>query len=96
MLEKMKTGGEGEGRQRTRWLDGITDSINMSLTKFQEMVKDREACCPCNPYGRKESNTTERLSNNKSALILILEIAKLKIVTLATKIREKSMLEWCK
>ena len=43
MLEKMKTGGEGEGRQRTRWLDGITDSINMSLTKFQEMVKDREA-----------------------------------------------------
>ena len=31
------------GRQRKRWLDGITDSIDMNLSKFQEMVKDREA-----------------------------------------------------
>ena len=30
-------------RQRTRWLDGITDSIDMNLSKFQEIVKDREA-----------------------------------------------------
>ena len=52
-LEKSLMLGKVEGRRRRRvtedeWLDGITDSIDMSLSKLQEMVKDREVAC-CSP-----------------------------------------------
>ena len=47
-----------------RWLDGITDAMDMKLGKFGEMVRDREALACCRPWGHKESDTTGRLNNN--------------------------------
>ena len=49
------------GRQRMRWLDGITDSMDVNLTELRELVVEGGLAC-CDSWGRKESKTTERLN----------------------------------
>jgi len=61
MLGKIE--GRRRRQQRNKWLDGITDSMDMSLSKLQEMMKGCLACC--SPWHCKESDTTERLNNKE-------------------------------
>ena len=57
-----KTEGRRRGRQRMRWLDGITDSMDLSLSKLRELVDGQGALACCNSWGHKDLDTTEQLN----------------------------------
>ena len=52
-------GGRRRGQQGMRWLNGITDSMNMSLSKLQEIVKDKGSLVCFSPQGHKELDVTQ-------------------------------------
>ena len=60
----------GEGVTGDTWLDGIIKSMDMCLSKLQEILKDREACLGCcSPWGHQESDTVEWLNNNSNSML---------------------------
>ena len=61
MLGKIE-GRRRRGRQRMRWLDGITDSMDMSLSKLRQLVVDRGGLACCFSWGHKELDMTEQLN----------------------------------
>ena len=73
-LEKILMLGKIEGRRRrgqqgTRWLDGITNQMDMSLSKFQGDAEGQGSLACCSPWGCKELDTSYRLNKNNKVLL---------------------------
>ena len=70
MLENIE-GRRRRGQQRMRWLDGITNLMDVSLSKLWEMVKGQGSLVCCSPWDHQELDRTERLNNKKSGSVFI-------------------------
>jgi len=93
ILRKIE-GRRRRGRQRMRWLDGITDSMDVSLGELEELVMNRGLAC-CDSWGRKELDTTERMNwtelnwaDDKQTANYILNVEKLKAFPLKSETRQ--------
>ena len=62
MLEKIESR-KRRGQQRMRWLDGVIDSMEMSLSKLRELGDGQGGLACCSPWGHTESDTPERLTD---------------------------------
>ena len=72
-----KTEGTGrKGQQRISWLDGIINSMDISLSKLREIMKDRNLAC-CNPWGHEELNMTEQLNDKIKISIFFTELGQI-------------------